>query len=114
MADHNELGKLGESIGVQWLEERGYEILYRNWRFKYHEIDVLAVKKNVLHVIEVKSRRSSHYGFPESSVSKKKFRFLKNAVHEFLHMHPQYKWFQYDILSITFFANQEPEIMILV
>src|SRR5689334_21966020 len=113
MADHNELGKLGEEFGVRWLEEKGFEILFRNWRFSYHEIDILAVKDNVLHVIEVKSRRSSHYSFPESSVTKRKFRFLKNAVHEFLFQRPHYQWIQYDILSITFFANQQPEILML-
>ena len=38
MASHNELGKEGEEMAAQWLEEKGYELLHRNWRHSYHEL----------------------------------------------------------------------------
>ena len=45
MAEHNELGKKGEELAVQFLRENGYEILDRNWTFQKAEIDIIAKKK---------------------------------------------------------------------
>ena len=72
MADHNELGKLGEQIAVDFLLENDYTILERNWRFQKAEIDVLAVKENILAVVEVKTRSTLDYGLPQDFVNSKK------------------------------------------
>ncbi len=101
MADHNDVGKQGEDMAADWLTERGFEILYRNWRFKYHEIDMIARKGKFLHFIEVKTRIAPAMGHPEDSVTRKKFRHLKNAADEFLFQNPGHPWIQYDILAIT-------------
>jgi putative endonuclease len=101
MAMHNKLGSEGEELAAAWLVEKGYRILFRNWRFSYYEIDIIAVKGKVLHIIEIKTRNASRFGFPEESVTKKKFRHLQKAADEFLFRHPGYRWIQYDILSIT-------------
>lgn len=113
MADHNELGKLGEELAAQWLVKNGYTLLHRNWCFKYQEIDIIATKEKMLHFIEVKTRRSNFYGFPEAGVTKKKFRYLKNAADEFVYRNPGYRWFQYDIMSITIHKNAAPEYFFL-
>ena len=42
MAKHNELGKMGEDLAVQYLTDKGYEILERNWRNIHKEIDIIA------------------------------------------------------------------------
>ena len=44
MAEHNELGQLGEDLAVDFLQKNGYEILDRNWRFQKAEIDIIAQK----------------------------------------------------------------------
>ncbi|RLC55340.1 MAG: endonuclease, partial [Candidatus Cloacimonadota bacterium] len=54
MAQHNELGKEGEQIAVDFLIQKGYEIKERNWRFKKAEIDIIAQLENVLIAVEVK------------------------------------------------------------
>ena len=54
MAEHNDLGKLGEELAVDFLEKNGYEILETNWTFQKAEVDIIALKNNVLAVIEVK------------------------------------------------------------
>ncbi|HRN47849.1 MAG TPA: YraN family protein, partial [Niabella sp.] len=56
MATHNDLGKTGEELAVQYFITRGYEILNQNWRFSHYEIDLIAKKNNKLHFIEVKTR----------------------------------------------------------
>src|SRR5262245_53426937 len=109
MASHNDLGKQGEDKAAEWLLSKGYELLHRNWRHSYYEIDIIAKKNNVLHFIEVKSRNHSPFGFPEDSVGKKKFKRMQRAADEYLHQHPGYAWIQYAILSITLYKDREPE-----
>lgn len=109
MALHNDLGKEGEELAVKWLVENGFTILHRNWRFRHFEIDIIAVKNKVLHIIEVKVRRQSLFGNPEDSVTRKKFKRLQKAVDQFLYLYPNYIWLQYGILSITLYKNKDPE-----
>ena len=113
MAFHNELGKNGEALATQYLQTKGYTIVCQNWRHKHYEIDIIATKGNKLHFIEVKTRSSAYYGHPEESVTKKKFRFLKNAADEYLFLNPGHRWIQYDILSITMQKQAAPEYFLL-
>lgn len=118
MAAHHELGKEGEEMAAAWLIRKGYTILHRNWRHSYHEIDIIAERTlpgqpRFLHFIEVKARRYSPFGQPEDSVTKKKFRHLKQAADEYLFRHPGYQWIQYDILSITLHQHGEADYFLL-
>ena len=72
MAQHNQLGKKGEELAVNHLLKKGYNILERNYRFDKAEVDIIAQKKDILAVVEVKTRTSADFGNPESFVSKKK------------------------------------------
>jgi putative endonuclease len=113
MASHNDLGKEGEEMAAKWLVKNGYTLLHRNWRYSHYEIDIIAVKNNKLHIIEIKTRKSDYYGHPEDSVTKKKFKDLQRAADEFLFHNPGYKWLQYDVLAITMFENKETEYFLL-
>jgi putative endonuclease len=113
MASHNDLGIEGEEMAAKWLVGKGYTLLHRNWRYANLEIDIIAVKNNKLHIIEVKTRKGNHFGNPEDSVTKKKFKDLQRATDEFLFRNPGYKWMQYDVLAITLFENKETEYFLL-
>jgi putative endonuclease len=113
MAEHNKFGKDGEDMAAKWLQDNGYQILHRNWRHKQYELDVVALKNNFLHFIEVKTRHFSPFGHPEDSVGKKKFRNLQRAADEYLFLNPGHKWIQYGILAITLFKDKEPEFFLL-
>ncbi len=113
MAVHISFGEKGEDMAVAWLKERGYEILHRNWRYSYFELDIIAVKKGKLHFIEVKSRHYGPIGFPENNVGRKKFKRMQRAADQFMFMNPGYKWIQFDILAITEFKDKEPEYFLL-
>ena len=113
MAIHNELGKKGEELASAWLRSKGFEILHQNWRFSWYEIDIIAKKNEILHIIEVKLRNYSRYTHPEKSVTRKKFKQLQKAVDQFLFMNPNYKWIQYGILTITIFKDREPEFFLI-
>ncbi|MCF3111707.1 YraN family protein [Niabella sp. CC-SYL272] len=112
MATHNQLGKHGEDLAVTYLTQSGYTILFQNWRYSHYEIDIIATKNNKLHFVEVKTRSSNQFGYPEESVTKKKFRYLQQAADEFLYQHPGHYRIQYDILSITLRAGQ-PEFFLI-
>jgi putative endonuclease len=109
MATHIDFGKLGEQLAEDFLIDKGYTILHRNWRHSRFEIDIVALKNDLPHFIEVKTRSSNQFGEPEEAVTKKKFRFLLQAADEFLFRNQQYKNFQIDILSITIHPRQEPQ-----
>lgn len=105
MAKHNVLGTEGEAIAVKWLTEKGFTLLHQNWRHSRYEVDIIAVINNVLHFIEVKTRRNKKFGEPEESVDAKKIMNLMKASEEFQYQFPQWKRVQYDVLSISFNPN---------
>ena len=84
MAEHNDLGKLGEELAVDFLEKNGYEILETNWTFQKAEVDIIALKNNVLAVIEVKTRSSIDFGLPQEFVKPKKIQLLVKAINEYV------------------------------
>lgn len=84
MAIHNELGKKGEVLSVEFLQKNGYKILDKNWRFKKAEVDIIALKNNVLAVIEVKTRSSNYFGNPQDFVTPKKIQLLVEAIDEYV------------------------------
>jgi putative endonuclease len=80
MAAHNELGKLGEDLAVDYLKKNGYTILDTNWIFQKAEIDIIAKIENTLAIIEVKTRSSLEFGLPQDFVNPKKIQLLVKAV----------------------------------
>ncbi|WP_281231122.1 YraN family protein [Flavobacterium gelatinilyticum] len=84
MAQHNELGKKGEELAVEHLQQNGYEILDRNWEYQKAEIDIIAKKENILAVVEVKTRSSLDFGSPQDFVKQKKIRLLIKAVNAYI------------------------------
>ena len=101
MATHNEIGKLGEELAVQYFSQMGYLILHKNWRFKHWEVDLIAERQGKLHFIEVKTKSSDKNGFPEEMVSISKFQNILNASEVYLSFFPQWERIQFDVLAVT-------------
>ena len=100
MAEHNDTGKQGETLAVEYLMNIGFEILHKNWRYHHHEIDLIASKGGILHFVEVKTRTSDKWGFPEDEVTIQKFKSIKTAASGYLYRYPTGKRVQFDILAI--------------
>lgn len=113
MAEHNKTGSTGEALAATYFTQNGYTILHTNWRHSHWEVDIIATKNNVLHFIEVKTRKTKKYGLPEESVSKKKIQNLINASEEYLYQHPQWQRIQFDILAITILKNDPVEYFLI-
>lgn len=76
MGRHNEFGKEGEQIAVDFLINKGYTIKYRNYRYLKSEIDIIAQKDDVLAIIEVRSRSTSFIENIAETITKKKISLL--------------------------------------
>lgn len=113
MAHHNDTGMFGEKIAAKYLTDKGFNILHQNWRHSHWEVDVIASLNQTLHFIEVKTRRTEKFGFPEDDVSEKKIRNLINASEEFLFLNPQWKLIQFDVLSITILKEKPVEFFFI-
>jgi len=70
-----------------WYEDRGYEVIDRNWRCSLGEIDLVCRKGEVLVVCEVKSRRSDAFGAPIEAVTMAKWRRLRRLAARWLADH---------------------------
>ncbi len=106
MARHNQTGRDGEQLAIPYLAERGYNILHKNWRHGNWEVDIIASKNKRLHIIEVKTRTSDRFGYPEENMDKKKMQTLINAAEEFMYQNPGWLQLQFDILAITIIQNE--------
>ena len=102
MPDPKELGRQGETEAVRYLQSNGYRILERNLRAKFGEIDVVARDGPALCFIEIKTRSSVRFGFPEEAVTVwKRWRLLRLASW-YLQRHPNggHSQVRFDVLSI--------------
>jgi len=84
MADHNDLGKIGEEKAADYLLEKGFVILEKNWRYQKSEIDLIAQKQNLIIAVEVKTRSSLNFGTPQNFVNTKKINLLSNAFNQYI------------------------------
>jgi len=109
MAEHNELGKTGEEIAVNFLISKGYEILEKNWRFGHHEIDIIARDKDTLVVVEVITLKSQSIREPEASVGKYKQKSLIQAANAYIKFNNILLETRFDIISILI-TSKEPVI----
>jgi len=102
---NKEIGLFGENMAANHLSQLGFEILHRNWRYKHLEIDIIASKNNFLRIIEVKTRTSIEFGYPEQFIGRKKMQFLKNGAALYQYENPGWKYLQFDVISI--FLNEK-------
>jgi putative endonuclease len=75
-AEHIETGRSGEEIAAAYLGEQGYEILERNYRSKYCEIDIVARQGETLVFVEVRTKSDEDHGTPEETIDDRKIRKL--------------------------------------
>jgi putative endonuclease len=100
MAEHNELGKFGEELAVEFLQKSGFDILETNWTFQKAEIDIIAQKGINLVVVEVKTRSSIEFGLPQDFVKPKKIQLLVKAVNEYVTSNNLDVEVRFDIIAI--------------
>lgn len=84
MGDHNEFGKLAEQMAQDFLVQKNYKILAKNFRYQKAEIDLIAEFDNQIIIVEVKARKTDAFILPQEAINKKKIRLLVSAANYFL------------------------------
>ena len=95
------LGCKGERIAVDFLLQNGFCVLHTNWHYKHKELDIIAVKENVLHIVEVKTQSSEIWKKPKDSVVHKKQNNIIEAANAYIEKYNINLETQFDIISIT-------------
>jgi putative endonuclease len=72
MSFHNEIGKMGEDMAREFLEQKGYEVIEQNYKTKYSEIDLICQKLGELVFVEVRTKIGENFGTPEDTLTPKK------------------------------------------
>lgn len=81
---NKKIGNWGEDFAVLKLQENGYKLITKNYRTKLGEIDIIASLNDTLYFIEVKTRTSIKFGFPQEAVNNKKLNKIKLVGQIFL------------------------------
>ncbi|TNE74219.1 YraN family protein [bacterium] len=82
---NRDLGKKGEDLACQHLEQKGYTILERNYHFMKAEVDIVAYYGFQIIFVEVKLRSSKNFGNPEDFVDEKKQQHVYEAADAWLY-----------------------------
>ena len=95
-----ETGKIGEEEAVKFLKKNKYKIIERNFRTKFGEIDIIAKKGKEIFFIEVKTRKTISFGYPEESVDGRKLNKIKKVALYYIQKNKIKNPFKFEIISI--------------
>ncbi len=106
MKEKGWLGAGGEREAAQYLEKKGFRIVEKNLRIGGSEIDLIAIDGKFLVFIEVKSRSSAEYGYPEEFVDSRKIKKIIAGAKLFS-VRKKYRDFfiRFDIVSVIHEGN---------
>ena len=100
-ATTRQIGDKGEQAAADQLVADGHEIVARNWRTRYCEIDIVSVKGEVLYFTEVKYRKNDDFGDGLAAITAKKQRQMRFAAELFLAGKPEYSGMAAKLLAAS-------------
>lgn len=105
------LGDRGEEIAALHLERSGWRVLHRNYRLGHKEIDLVALRGEVVAFVEVKTRSGRGYGHPLEAITAKKRREIRQVALAWIDRHgrPEYTY-RFDAVAILLPAGGAPEV----
>lgn len=100
--DRRALGRYGEAAAERYFLSRGCAVIGRGWRIQGGEIDLIAMERDEVVFVEVKTRYPGEYGDPEESVTGAKRHRLRRAVHAWLESQPRrHHRYRIDVIAIV-------------
>ena len=100
MAESHNLGQKGEELAADHLKKFGYKILFRNWTWGKHEIDIIAENKEFIVFVEVKTRNDDFQMHPLTSVNRDKQKSIIRAADGYLQKFKLDKEGRFDIITV--------------
>lgn len=111
MTTKKQTGDLGERIAAEHLQTKGYTVLARNYRYKHAEIDLIVQSGNWLIFVEVKTRTSTAFGYPEDFVEYRQQQSIFEAALHYMHTNDWQGNVRYDIVSIILQGDEVKEVV---
>ncbi|MFT5751131.1 MAG: putative endonuclease [Flavobacteriales bacterium] len=106
--NHMELGQWGEEYAALHLLKEGYTIRERNWFFGKNEIDIICQKeKNILVIVEVKTRNSDYFGDPQEFVTPSKRNTIIKVADAYIQEHNLDVEVRFDIIGVLHNKTQK-------
>ena len=102
MSTTSDIGRRGEIVAVKWLLDNGYELQHSNWRKGQYELDIVAIKGDEVHFVEVKTRKKGSLTTPKEAITKVKFNALKRAAEAYIFEYDIDLEPQFDLITIVY------------
>jgi len=106
MNKRRQLGKRGEDLAKQYLQNKNYIIIEENYRSGRNEIDIIAQKDDLIAFVEVKTRTSALYGYPEEGLSSKQEECIRRAAQDYIFKTNWKKHIRFDVIAILITATR--------
>ena len=114
MSDFLKLGGRGEALAWDFLKKQGYNLIEKNFRNRFGEVDIIAKKDGFLIFLEVKTRRDDRFGIGAESVDWRKRQKLTRVAQAYLQTRGlENRPARFDVLSVTWDGVQEPDFLLL-
>ena len=110
MAAHNELGKWGEDLAAEYLQEKGYLILERDWKSGHRDLDIVAQDGDTIVFVEVKTRRNRLFGEPEEAIDYQKRKSLQMTINHYVSCRHINSDIRVDVITVVGIIGDTPEI----
>jgi putative endonuclease len=109
MKHNQKIGRWGESVAAEYLQKRGYEILDKNARTPFGEIDIVARLEDMIVFVEVKARTTRSFGLPEEALTYRKLAHMRASAEHYAAEREIDTW-QCDALSVEGVPGAIPQI----
>jgi putative endonuclease len=106
MGAAKDIGNKGESVAAEFLAQKGYKILCKNWYCYNREIDIIAQYEDTVVFVEVKTRKFGSIISAKESITNKKQKLLVDAANLFLQKNNIDLESRFDIICISYQNNQ--------
>ena len=101
MALHNDFGHWGEEVAADYLRSQGYTILHRNYRVGHRDLDIVALRDDVLVFVEVKTRRDSTLVEAELAVDGRKIQSVSIAANSYIKRFNISALIRFDVITVV-------------
>ena len=100
-------GDFGENIAENYLKKKGYDIIKKNYKTKYGEIDLICKNNNILIFTEVKTRIGENLGKPEDAIDRKKMQKLIKNAKAYVALNDRDEEYRIDVICIVLDGNNQ-------
>ncbi len=107
-------GAIGEELASKFLKKQGYKIVEKNFRTSLGEIDIIALDKGTITFVEVKTRKSTIFGYPQEAVGLKKQKKISQVASIYLNQkNLNSEKARFDIIAILLSPDQTEKIELI-